>query len=150
MLLCRWLYWADRERRLIERQNITGTERDRVQSVRLPCTVAITLDQDGDEILWCDLCYFRVERSNTDGSSRRIIARQVYFCSGLAAFQEYVYWTQGSPTTALCRTNKHGQGQKEVVANGNSTGRFYGVVVVHPMKQPLPACESQLISMIIC
>ncbi len=141
MLLCRWLYWADRERRMIERQNITGTERNRVQSSRLPCTVAITLDQDGDEILWCDLCYFRVERSNTDGSSRRIIARQVYFCYGLAAFQEYVYWTQGSPT-ALYRTKKHGGGRKEVVANGSSAGRFFGVVVVHPMKQPLPACES--------
>ncbi len=122
---------------MIERMNISGTERELIHSFNNLCTVTLALDYDDGTLYWSDQCQYRLERSNVDGKSRMVIGNNIHWCFGMTVFQEYVYWTQGDPI-GLVRKKKSGIGQAEMISRGNSITRYFGVVVVHPLRQPLP------------
>lgn len=71
-----------------------------------------------------------------EGKSRAIIAYGVYWCYGVTAFDDYVYWTQSNPI-GLFRKKRSGNEPVEMIANGTTIGRYFGIAVVHPRRQPL-------------
>ena len=123
---------------MIERMNMRSSERSEVHTFNIPCAQYIALDYEDGAFFWTDHCTYHIEHSSMNGDTRTVVAENVYFCYGLAVFEDMIYWTRVNPI-AVFRMNKMGLGTSEPVLTGGSVTRYFDVVVVHPARQLSPS-----------
>ncbi|XP_063244901.1 protein cueball isoform X2 [Bacillus rossius redtenbacheri] len=95
----RFLYWTNRNRNdpSIERARLDGTERQVLVTEGLYMPVGLTVDQETEKLFWCDnkeSMYFRIERSELDGSSQEtLVSGRQHTTDGIAVGPAQVYWS---------------------------------------------------------
>ena len=112
-----------------------GTERTVVHSTGLVWPNGITLDLSTQTLYWIDggRSTERIESSNTDGSSRTVIADSIiYQPFGITVFREMIYFIDR--LTGINAVPKTG-GTVQVIYN-NLCGNTMGIEIIAQERQP--------------
>lgn len=95
----RKLYWTNTNYHspTIEKSDLDGSNRETIISSNLNKPNDITIDQNTRKIYWVDTgssIYFRIESSNLDGTSRKILFQDSHETPfGIAVTRDTIYWT---------------------------------------------------------
>ena len=117
----------------IEKASMDGTERMVLHSTGLVWPNGITLDLSTQTLYWIDGDQYRIESSNTDGSSRTTIAdSEIYQPFGITVFREMIYFIDR--LTGINAVPKTG-GTIQVIYD-NLCGNTMGIEVIAEERQP--------------
>ncbi|XP_033636923.1 low-density lipoprotein receptor-related protein 1-like [Asterias rubens] len=139
-----YLFWTEYGARVdypkIKRAGLDGSNMTEIVSTDLQRPTSLTYDASLESIYWVDAGSQTIETSKSDGSERRVLMTEMSRRpSGIAVYQDTVYWTDISKTS-LFSANKFTGSRIDVVIK--NLLRPMGLAVAIPDETNAPnACE---------
>ncbi len=109
-----------------------GSSQMVLHSTNLRDTYAITMDYENQVLYWADFTLNKIERSNIDGSNRRILTTSLRDPFSIAYYNGSLYWGDNSFNRILTGTAGSG-----TFIGGGVSHDPYGIHIVSRETQPL-------------
>ena len=113
-----------------------GTAHSILHSTSLSLPYSLTLDYDTQVLYWADYALNKIERSNADGSNRRLVTTSlVYDPYSITFFNERLYWTDFSSNRILSFPTTSSSSATTTYLSA-SLGDMPGIQVLAKERQP--------------